>query len=291
MNWTSWIFKSHASWFVAAIAVCSLLTAAEPVISPAKRGEDGWLTHDVTCDYQAAATKIHVLLPAELKAEAKLPVLYMLPVEEGDGVRWGDPRKVVRELDLANRRNVICVYPTFSHLPWFCDHATDPKIRQETYFLKVVLPFVERTYPAIAECRGRYLLGFSKSGFGAWSLLLRNRTLFERAVAWDAPLMMEQPNNFGMGPIYGSAENFELYCLVKLLRQEAKGLQDTHPRLLHIGYGNFRDHHQQADKLLGELEIPRVYVPGPQRKHAWDSGWVNEAAELVLTGKHEANPQ
>ena len=44
-------------------------------------------------------------------------------------------------------------------LPWYADHPTDVGIRQESYFLKVVLPFVERTYPARTERDGRLLLG------------------------------------------------------------------------------------------------------------------------------------
>ena len=44
------------------------------------------------------------------------------------------------------------VAPTFSHLPWYADHPTKPEIRQETYFLKVVVPFIDKTYPVRACC-------------------------------------------------------------------------------------------------------------------------------------------
>lgn len=56
------------------------------------------------------------------------------------------------------------VAPTFSQVPWYADHPTDLKIRQETYFINVVLPLVEQTYPAQKSPDGRLLLGFSKSG-------------------------------------------------------------------------------------------------------------------------------
>ena len=51
-------------------------------------------------------------------------------------------------------------------------------------------------------------IGFSKSGWGAFSLLLRHPEVFGRAAAWDAPLMLEQPNRYGMGAVFGSQENF-----------------------------------------------------------------------------------
>ena len=37
--------------------------------------------------------------------------------------------------------------------------------------------------------------------------------------------------------------------------------------------------------LLNQLAIPHVYRDGPQRKHDWHSGWVEEAVGLLL------NPQ
>ncbi len=112
--------------------------------------------------------------------------------------------KEVKKLDLHNKIGVIFVVPTFSHLPWYADHPTKPEVRQETYFVKVVVPFIDKTYPVKAEAAGRLLLGFSKSGWGAWSLLLRHPDLFSKAAAWDAPLMMDKPGKYGSGDIFGA---------------------------------------------------------------------------------------
>ena len=71
-------------------------------------------------------------------------------------------------------------------------------------FSKVVVPFVEKSYPVPAKCDSRLLLGFSKSGWGAWSLLLRHPDVFGRAAAWDAPLMMDRFGKYGTSPIFGS---------------------------------------------------------------------------------------
>ena len=112
---------------------------------------------------------------------------------------------------------IIFVFPTFSDLPWYADHPTNPAIRQEMYFMKVVVPFVEASYPASDE---RLLLGFSKSGWGAWALLLRHPDVFRRAAAWDAPLMMEQVGKYGTSGIFGTQKNFEQYRPADLLREE-----------------------------------------------------------------------
>ena len=252
-------------------------------VSPAVKNEAGILVHTVRSEYQSGATKIKVLLPSVRDAAVPHPVLYVLPVEPLDGVHWGDGLREVRNNDLHNKFGVICVQPTFSELPWYADHPTIATRRQESYFLKVVVPFIDRTYPTLARAEGRWLLGFSKSGYGAFSLLLRHPTLFGRAVAWDAPLMMERPDRYGMADIFGTQENFEQYRISTLLKQRAGGLPAS-VRLVHFGYGGFREHHQSAHKLMEKLGIAHQYRDGPKRAHSWHSGWLPEALEM-LAGK------
>jgi len=258
-------------------------SAAAPVISSAVPATHGFVVHTVTSEFQGDTTQIHVRTPDKVPAGMRLPVLYFLPVEAKDEQRWGDPLAEATKLDLANKLSVIVAYPTFSHLPWYCDHPTNPGIRQETYFLKVVVPFIERAYPVRAGRDAQLLLGFSKSGWGAWSLLLRNPDVFGRAAAWDSPMMMEQ-GLYGMAAIAGSPENFGRYRVPNLLRERGKAL-GPEPRLLLMGYDNFRTPTQQAHALLDELKIPHAYRDGPQRKHHWNTGWVEEAARWLVTGK------
>lgn len=243
--------------------------------------QSGELIHRVTTPYQSGETKIRVLLPGSYDPENRYRVIYVLPVEAKDEHRYGDGLATIREEKLPERHDVIFVAPTFSHLPWYADHPTDLEIRQETYLLKAVIPFIEETYPVEKSAHGRLLLGFSKSGWGAFSLLLRHPQTFGRAAAWDAPLMKDQPNQFGMGPIFGTQENFEPYQISTLLEQQSNKLNES-PRLIITGYDNFREHHQQAHALLDELNIPHIYRDGPKRKHIWGSGWVSEAIELLL---------
>ena len=246
--------------------------------------DDGILVHSVQSPDQTEKTTIHVLLPDPLLSARRYPVLYVLPVEALDGKRWGDAMRELKKSGLHNRYGLICVYPTFSQLPWYCDHATDTSIRQESYFLNVVLPFVRRSYPTVGTAQARLLVGFSKSGWGAYSLLLRHPDQFGRAAAWDAPLMMDQPKNYGTRPIFGTQENFEGYCISSLLRQSDTAFRRQH-RLVLLGYGNFRDHHRSAHALMNELAVLHVYRDGPQRQHAWDSGWLDEAVSLLVADK------
>lgn len=265
-------------------AVLSLVLAADAAqVSDAVVDEHGFRVHRVTSEFQAGETLIRVLLPEKLESGERLKVLYLLPVEANTEHRYGDGLLEAKKLDLANKHRLICVAPTFSHLPWYADHPTDKTIRQESYFLKVVVPAIEKRYPARAERDGRLLVGFSKSGYGAWSLLLRHPDYFAKSAAWDAPLMKTAPDQFGMGPIYGTPENFASYRIDQLLRDRAERLrpkagEQPTARLIHLGYGNFRDHHQRAEALLNELQIPHTYTDGPKLEHTWHSGWLEVAA-------------
>ena len=263
------------------LVALSAVPQAAATVSDAARGPNGILTHSVASSYQASRTEIKVLLPDRLEHGKRYPVVYVLPVEARSENRYGDGLMEVKQRNLHNKHRVIFVAPTFSHLPWYADHPTDPEIRQETYFLKVVVPFVEERYPVQKEPDGRFLLGFSKSGWGALSLLLRHPEVFGRAVAWDAPLMKDKPDQFGMEGIFGTPENFENYQITKLIQQRAAELRHS-KRVILLGYGNFRQQHQQAHALLQKLDIPHVYRDDPERKHDWHSGWVEEAVGLLL---------
>ena len=258
-----------------------VVSADEAVTSSsAERNDQGFLLHRVESALQSGPTSIRVLLPDQTEPGRRYPVLYVLPVEVGDGNRYGDGLLECKNHDLHNKHNIICVAPTFSDLPWYADHPSDPRIQQETYLLTVVVPFVEDAYPTIKERNSRLLIGFSKSGWGAFSLLLRHPDTFAKAAAWDAPLMKGKPDQFGMGPLFGTQENFEQYQISRLLKGQAPQLREE-ARLIHLGYGNFRGHHEQAEKLLTELRISHQYKDGPKRKHDWHSGWLTEAVDLL----------
>jgi S-formylglutathione hydrolase FrmB len=257
--------------------------ADDAKIEDASRESDGVLHHHVESELQRGPTEIRVLLPDNPQPQRKYACLYLLPVEAGRDSRYGDGIQAARNADLPNRFQVICVMPTFSDLPWYCDHPSDAGLKQESYFLNTVIPFVERTYPVKPTPSGRLLAGFSKSGWGAFSLLLRHPGLFGRAAAWDAPLMSEKPDRFGMGPIFGTDENFQQYRLTSLIRKPLPQA-NSEPRLFHFGYDNFREDHQQFEMLLMACDIPHVFHDGPRRDHKWESGWLPEVVQCICHG-------
>lgn len=256
--------------------------ATTPKIAEARNDENGFLSHVVESEFQNGPSEIKVLLPDRREKDRRYPVIYVLPVEAGTESRYGNGLLEVKKLGLHNKHSVIFVLPTFSDLPWYADHPTDRRVRQETYFLNVVVPFVEVQYPAISEARGRLLLGFSKSGWGAFSLLLRHPDTFGKAAAWDAPLNMDKPL-YGMASIVAAPENFEKYRVARLLEQQAELLRKE-KRLGLVGHANFQKHHQAIHDLMDQLKVPHEYRDEKKPRHTWDAGWIDDAVKFLVTG-------
>ena len=250
------------------LATLNIAMATEPVV------------HELHSSRQTSATTVRVLLPDLIPKNDKpqLRVIYVLPVEAGDGTRWGDSLAEVQRHNLHNKHCVACVFPTFSDLPWYADHPENPQLQQEAYLLHDVLPLVEKHYPVSKD---RLLVGFSKSGWGAWSLLLRHPDLFHRAAAFDAPMMMDAPGKYGSGPIFGTADNFRHYEISHLLEQQASDLQNKPSRLMLIGRGNFQPEHVQIKDCMTAASIPNTWIEGHAREHSWHSDWLPEAFEWL----------
>jgi len=248
----------------------------------------GIIEHRIPSPHQAGDTTVRILLPDMMVEGKRYPTLYVLPVRaESDG-RHGQGLTEIRRLNIQNRYDVICIAPGFSEMPWYNDHALDPLRWDESHFLKTVLPFVEANYPVRSDGESRFLLGFSKSGWGAISLLLRYPEFFAKAAAWDTGIRVD------LGPMeptdrvermigfWGSAENFERYRLSNLIKTHGADL-GAEARLLYYSpagvraMGGARFH-----QLMVEAEIPHRYVFEPARRHSWESGWIPEAVAFLL---------
>ncbi|MFN0101476.1 MAG: hypothetical protein ACKV2U_05230 [Bryobacteraceae bacterium] len=211
--------------------------------------------------HQATANFLRVVRP---KSKSSRTVL-ILPVTANISGQWGDGFYEALRLNWVERYNVTVAAPSFSHLPWYADHPTNPKIAQETYLLNDVLPRISGKI---------LLLGFSKSGNGAMTLILRHPAKFAAAAAWDAPLLLDAPGKYGSGEIYGTSENFAGYHIATLLEKHA------HSRQLKIaisGYGSFQSEVAGAHEKMTVLGIAHEYANTEKRTHHWASGWMEPA--------------
>ncbi len=93
--------------------------------------------------------------------------------------------------------------------------------------------------------------------------------------------MMDAPGKYGSGDVFGTRDNFQKYCVSRLLEERA-GKLGNGKRLAVLGYSNFRDDHATVHRLMERLKIAHDYTDGPQRQHDWHSGWVAEAVEFLV---------
>lgn len=268
------------------LLLSSVLNAAR-----ASRDADGFLVHRIESPYQAGPTTLRALVPDSIEEGKGYPVLYVLPVHEDGLRRHGDGLIEVRKANVHNEFGIICIAPSFTAKPWFADHDLNPAKREESHMLKTVLPFVESRYPALASAKGRLLVGFSKSGWGALSLLLRNPDIFDRAVGWDIGILVDT------GPIeeddraeriareWGTSENFERYRLSTLVKTRGKALGDE-ARLFYFNVEGRRGPGGAIlHQALVEQGIPHRYVYEPKRDHRWDSGWLPDGLSFLLENR------
>ena len=248
--------------------------------------------YDVRSEFLGGANPVEVLLPDDFDTTQAYRVLYVLPVENGIGGRFGDGLQAVRATHAHNHHGLICVQPSFDTVSWFGSHAYDPRIRHERYIKETLVPLIESRYPVIGGTEGRLLFGFSKSGWGAFTLLLRDPTFFGYACAWDAPLMLKAwMPAWEMARHYGTVEHYERYRPVRLFETQAAHFRDR-TRFVLLGSQNFGSHPedqfaglsqtQLAHTMLTRFRIQHAFDDSLTMDHCWDSGWVAPAIEALM---------
>jgi len=247
--------------------------------------------HVIESPYQRKPTTLRVLLPDNVQPNERCRVLFLLPVHEDGLFKHGDGLREVRKLDVHNKHQLICVAPAFTSKPWYADHDLNPAKLDESHLLRTVIPFVELNYPVRANDTARLLLGFSKSGWGAMTLLLRHPDKFARAVAWDpgiridtGPFEDDSDQEFRIRRDFGSDANFERFRVSSLIKTRGKELGDS----VRLFYFN-REGHQRTQggekirKHLRQQQVPHHYVMDRHREHRWDSGWLPQAIEFLVS--------
>lgn len=279
---------------ILALIWCSGMGAAyaqEPDVhmdGPTRNAEKGVDVYSIESPYLGKPSTIEVLQPDQFEEGGQYRTLYVLPVEGGIGGTYGDGLAEIRKHNLHNTYNLICVTMSFDTVPWYGQHATDKTIRHAPFIREVVVPLIESRYPTTGKPGDRLLLGFSKSGWGAVSMLLRHPDFFGAAAAWDAPLMMtEKEMAWGSRRHYGEPDHMAPYVPTMLIEEKASVLTQEPARLAIFGHDVFGPHGRKFHDLLDALKVPHHFDNSLKFKHHWNSGWVKPAVDAFM--QHAAN--
>ena len=95
---------------------------------------------------------------------------------------------LAKSLGLADRHNCVVVSSGFKQAPWY-GTKSDGTQRYDTHVKWNVVSLLRQAYNAAQTAEDMLLLGYSKSGFGAISMLLKDtaRAYFGYAASWDGP--------------------------------------------------------------------------------------------------------
>jgi hypothetical protein len=282
---------SCAIFLVCAVTSAVELDTSAVVSAPEFDSQKGVWRYQVESQFMNGTNAVEVLLPDDFDEDKQYRVLYVLPVEPGIGGRYGDGLMEVKKADTHNKYQVICAAIAFDTVPWYGAHATDRKIRHEDYIKKVAVPLIESRYRTPGKAEGRLLIGFSKSGWGALTLILRNPDFFGYACSWDAPLLMDKTSLglFGTDGHFGTPKKFAQYLPIRLVEKNA-GQFTSRARIAVLGHKLFglvgspggRLHTQTFHEKLDSLGIKHHYDNGLVVKHDWRSGWVPPAVDALM---------
>jgi hypothetical protein len=219
--------------------------------------------------------------------------LYLLPVEPGltnQNSQFGDGLEEARTLDLQDRYNATLVAPSFNIEPWYADHPTDTSRRLESFMVKDFVPWVDHM-AAPGETPERWLVGFSKSGFGGLGLIFRHPDVFSDIAAWDTPAQLSDVNTYsgtlpilytGMVDNYGTQENFDTYRIPPLVANQNAPFTASN-RIWISGDGvYFTPDMQTLDQQMTAAGVVHTFVGGAAwRAHLWSSGWLEGAVQSL----------
>jgi hypothetical protein len=246
---------------------------------------NGIKTYTVTSRFQGPVpTEIRVLEPNNPTPGIPRRFLYVLPVIPGTPRISSEHSDGLEELRLLNAHNVYnltLVAPSLQTDPWYGDHASDLNRRQEAFIINDVVPFGD-SFASSDGIPQRWVIGFSKSGSGALSLILRNPQVFAAAAAFDSPVQLRDLTMFpGMAETFGTEENFARYRVPLLLSRNAEPFR-THNRIWISGNPSAWTLDMiELARQMDEAGIKYSWSDGVTRIHAWYSGWLPEALEAL----------
>jgi putative tributyrin esterase len=132
----------------------------------------------LTIEYAAKAlrksTSMTVIVPETAERQPPFPVLYLLHGLSHDHGAWLRNTNVYR---YASEHSLIVVMPD-GQRNFYCNDPRPDGLAFEDHIIHDVIPFIDRTFPTLAQRSARAIAGMSMGGYGAMMLALRHPGLF-----------------------------------------------------------------------------------------------------------------
>jgi len=125
------------------------------------------------------------------------------------------------------------------------------------------------------------LVGFSKSGLGAFHLAYELPDRIAATVIFDAPVARETCPPWGTAPFYENDVAWHRDLPMRTIDVFERSVAKTH-KLILISGTSFHDEMRRFAEALGKTTVNHLFFPRPTMRHHWQSGWIEEGLGAVL---------
>ena len=192
-----------------------------------------------------------------------MDLVFLPATDPGDDAYGTIPKELAGYPDASVRQ--VC-YPT---LVWYND-----VVRRE----------------AIAQIRGwgvvsAVLVGFSKSGLGAWNIARATPDIVSATIIFDAPVARQQLPPWETDAFYANDTEWRTDLPANTIQSFTSAMPANHQLVLIAG-ANFHEEMSTLSQALDEAGLAHAFLRRPEMTHHWNSGWIEEGLNTLL----EQNP-
>ena len=131
------------------------------------------------------------------------------------------------------------------------------------------------------------LVGFSKSGLGAWNLTLAMPDRVAVTIIFDAPVTGDHWPHPSAAEFYPDDAAWQQDLPLRRIAEFRAVVPASH-RLILVSGKCFHDEMCRFSQVLREAGVAHEFLSQPQRPHHWQSGWIEEV--LSFAGASPVTP-
>lgn len=125
------------------------------------------------------------------------------------------------------------------------------------------------------------LIGFSKSGLGAWGIARTIPQVAAGTIIFDAPVANEDRHRWGADEYYSEDATWQRDLPLRSVPEFRAALPRSH-RLVLISGAEFHDEMSSLSRALSDAGVDHTFLPRPHLQHHWNSGWIEEGLAALL---------
>jgi len=130
------------------------------------------------------------------------------------------------------------------------------------------------------------LVGFSKSGLGAWNITRTIPARISATIIFDAPVAGEKLPPWGTSSFYADDAAWLEDLPIRTVSDFQWKVSAGHKLILISGEA-FHQEMCELSRKLRDMKFSHVFLPRPHMKHHWQSGWIEEGIKTLLQPNQE----